>query len=90
MEQEDTLRRLITTFGTERLIAALPQREVKQALDLVTTRELAESLDVNYNTLRGRMKNGTIPFPDVRLIRRAYYTRRQAESIKREWRRSRK
>lgn len=76
---------LIKNFGTERILAALPQGEVVSLLDLVSMRELADAMKVNYNTLRSHMSDGTIPFPQVRLVRRAYYTRDQAEQIKQEW-----
>ena len=85
MNDRQTLEVLISHFGTQRLIAALPQRQVTKLLDLVSVRELADGMDLNYHTLRSHMNDGTIPFPTVRLVRRAYYTRDQADKIKEQW-----
>lgn len=82
--QHDHLcRKLCNDFGTERIIAALPQDEVKELLGLISIKELAEELAINYDTLRSRMDSKQIPYPEVRLRRRAYYTREQADEIKR-------
>jgi hypothetical protein len=79
------LERLIERFGVERLISALPQADVRDALDLVSMQELAVMLGLNYNTLRSRMKDGKIPFPQVRLVRRAFFTRDEADAIAKAW-----
>jgi len=87
MNDRQTLELLVSHFGIERLIAAFPQRHVTNLLDLVSIRELANELSLNYHTFRSHMNEGRIPFPTVRLVRRAYYTREQAENIKQEWKR---
>ncbi|MCH7686075.1 MAG: hypothetical protein IH899_05240 [Planctomycetes bacterium] len=85
MNDRQTLEVLVSHFGTERILAALPQRHVTKLLDLVSVRELADDLSLNYHTFRSHMNEGRIPFPTVRLVRRAYFTREQAETIKQEW-----
>jgi hypothetical protein len=85
MNDRQTLELLVSYFGTERILAALPQRHVTKLLDLVSVRELADDMNLNYHTLRSYMNDGAIPFPTVRLVRRAYFTREQAETIKQEW-----
>ena len=85
MNDRQTLELLVSHFGTERLIAAFPQRQVTKLLDMVSVRELADDMNLNYHTLRSHMNDGAIPFPQVRLVRRAYFTREQAETIKQEW-----
>ena len=87
MDDRQTLELLVSYFGTERLIAAFPQRHVTKLLDLVSVRELADDMNLNYHTLRSHMNDGAIPFPTERLVRRAYYTREQADNIKQEWKR---
>ena len=85
MDDKQTLEVLVSHYGTQRLIAALPQRHVMKLLDLVSVHELADDMNLNYHTLRSYMNDGAIPFPTVRLVRRAYFTREQAETIKQEW-----
>jgi hypothetical protein len=87
---EQILRRLILTFGVERLLAALPQDEVRRELDLVSIQEVADKLGLKYDTFRWHMSEGRIPFPSVRLLRRAYYSRQQAEAIVVEWKKRQK
>ena len=83
--EQRTCERLVSFFGVERILSFLPQHEVRQALDLVSVRELAESLAVNYDTFRSRMYVGRIAFPTFLVQRRAYFTREQAEEIKQNW-----
>ena len=85
VDNRETLDVLVDHFGVEKLIAALPQRPVAELLGLVSMRELADDMEVNYERLRYAMAMGRIPYPDVRLLRRAYYTREQVETIKQEW-----
>ena len=84
IDEKETLDLLVEHFGVERLIAALPQRPVAELLGLVSMREIADDMEVNYDTLRYAMGR-RIPYPEVRLLRRAYYTREQAEKIKQQW-----
>ena len=83
--EQQTCERLVSFFGVERIISFLPQHEVRQAFDLVSVRELAESVAVNYDTFRSRMYVGRIAFPKFLVQRRAYFTREQAEEIKQNW-----
>lgn len=82
---EQLLRRLIGQFGVERLIAGLPQDEVRKALELVSMQEIADMLDMKYNTLHWHMTEGHIPYPQIRLARRAYFTCREATAIVKDW-----
>lgn len=84
-ENKQLLGKLIGHFGVERLIAALPQDEVRLVLDLVSMQDVAKMLDMNYSTLHWHMTEGHIPYPQIRLVRRAYFTRQEAEGIVREW-----
>ena len=83
-----TIDRLISHFGVERILHALPQHEVCSALELVSVQELAEQLGLGYDSLRSQMQSGKIPFPDVRLVRRAFFTKDQAQTIIRNVRNS--
>ena len=85
LEHGQLLEVLVSHFGVERLVAELPQKEVAKLLDLVPVRDLAEELGVTYDSLRYAMSSDRIPFPTVRLVRRAYYTREQADEIKKKW-----
>ena len=85
LNDKQMIELLIENFGTERILAALPQRHVTKLLDLISVRELADDLSLNYHTFRSHMNEGRIPFPTVRLVRRAYFTREQAETIKQKW-----
>ena len=84
LKRED-LDRLVDHFGIEKMIAALPQKEVCKVLDLVSMKDLAEELDVRYDTFRHYMQAGTIPFPEVRLLRRAYFRKEEVEAIIKKW-----
>ena len=79
------LDRLVEHFGIEKMIAALPQKEVCEVLDLVSMEYLAEELDVRYDTLRHYMQAGAISFPEVRLLRRAYFRKEEVEAIIKKW-----
>ena len=61
LKRED-LDRLVDHFGIEKIIAALPQKEVCEVLDLVSMKNLTEKLDVRYDTLRHYMQAGVITF----------------------------
>ncbi len=76
--------RIVKHFGKERLVAALPQKEVCKVLGLVCLRHLTTELDVSYDLFRRYMEAGTIPFPEVRILRRCYYTTEEAEAIKQQ------
>lgn len=80
-KQQQICKKLCDTIGTEKMLAALPQHHVKESLGLVSIKEIADQLSVPYETLRSRMDAGQIPFPEMRLKRRAYFTREQAEEI---------
>lgn len=84
-EDLEILRRLVEEFGVGRLLAALPQAETRRALNLVSVHELAARLGLNYDTLRWHMSHSRIPFPSVRLLRRAYYSEEEADTIAAEW-----
>jgi hypothetical protein len=81
-KQHDICKQLCDTIGIETILAALPQRSVKDCLGLVSIKEVAEQVSVPYETLRSRMVAGQIPLPEMRLGRRSFYTREQAETIK--------
>lgn len=76
------LEQLVAHFGFETLIAHLPQQKVCEALKLVTPTELATSLGITYDELRWKLSTGEIPHPTFRLVRRSYYTQREAKQIK--------
>ncbi len=82
---EELLQKLVGHFGVQRLVAALPQKEVRKVLDLVSLQEMTAMLGTNYSTLHWYMDEGRIPYPQVRLVRRPYYTRNEAEAIVRAW-----
>ena len=82
--------RVVEHFGIERVIAALPQHEVCDVLELVCVKDLSKELGVNYDTFRSYMQEGTIPYPEVRLLRRTYYTNKEAEAIRNKLRNSKK
>ena len=82
--------RVVEHFGIERVIAALPQHEVCAVLELVCVKDLSKELGVNYDTFRSYMQDGTIPYPEVRLLRRTYFTKKEAEAIRTKLRCSKK
>ena len=65
MENPEMLRRIIGHFGAKRMIGALPQDELRHALDLVSVHELAAMLGIKYHTLQSHMNRGEIPFPNI-------------------------
>lgn len=82
MTETQILKQLVDHFGIESLIAMLPQREAAKALKLVTPHELAKDLNVTYDELRWQMTNGSIPFPSFSLVRRKFFTSKEANQIK--------
>lgn len=87
-KQHDICKQLCDTIGIDAILAALPQRIVKDSLRLVSIKEVAAQLNVPYETLRSRMVAGQIPFPEMRLKRRYYYTQREAKQIQSRWNRT--
>ena len=82
---ETTIRTAIAGLAIERLLAAVPQSDLLPALGLVPKRELAQMMGINYSTVRWHVGNGRIPRPTIRLNRRAYYTKEEAEAIAKAW-----
>jgi hypothetical protein len=82
---EATIEKLITNVGMDRLANALPQNQVRKALDLVSVHDLAQTLGLSYSAFRWHMGTGRIPAPQHRLVRRAYYTTHEAEAIAKAW-----
>ncbi|QDV56279.1 hypothetical protein Mal33_22610 [Rosistilla oblonga] len=79
--QHDICKQLCDALGIEAILEALPQHKIKDSLGLVSIKEVANQLNMPYETLRSRMVSGQIPFPEMRLGRRAYFTQDQAEKI---------
>ena len=80
------LDQIIAHFGLERIVAALPQKQVCDVLELVCVKDLSQELNVGYDKFRSYMASGTIPYPQVRLLRRAYFRKEVAESIRKKLR----
>lgn len=74
--------KVVKHFGMERIVAALPQREVCDVLGLVCLKNLTQELGMSYDVFRRYMESGSVPYPEVRLLRRAYYTQAEGEAIK--------
>ena len=79
------LDRLVDHFGIETIIATLPQKEVCEVLGLMCMKDLTQELGVRYGKLRHHMQAGTIPFPEVRLLRRAYFRKKEVEAIRKKF-----
>ncbi len=82
---ETTIRMAITTLGIERLLENVPQSDLLPALGLVSMRDLAQMMNLNYSTMRWHVGKHRIPRPTIRLNRRPYYTIAEAESIAEAW-----
>lgn len=78
------LEQIITHFGIEKVIAALPQKEVCTVLELVSLKQLTEELGIGYDSFRSYMHTGVIPYPEVRILRRAYFRKGEAEMIRKK------
>jgi hypothetical protein len=82
---EKTIRTAIAGLTIDRLLAAVPQSDLLPALGLVPKHELAQMMGINYSTMRWLVGKGRIPRPTIRLNRRAYYARDEAEAIVKAW-----
>lgn len=82
--KQNDLDRLVEHFGVERIIAALPQSDVCEILELVCLKDLTDELGMHYETIRTHMEKGVIPFPEVRILRRAYFRKEEADAIKKK------
>ncbi len=82
---ETTIRTAIAGLAIERLLAAVPQSDLLPALGLVSKRDLAQMIGMNYSTMRWHVATGRIPRPTIRLNRRPYYTKAEAEAIAKAW-----
>lgn len=82
---ETTIRKAITCLGIERLLENVPQSDLLPALGLVSMRDLAQMMNLNYSTMRHHVKCGRIPRPTIRLKRRPYYATAEAEAIAQAW-----
>ena len=85
LNQKD-FKRVVEHFGIERMIAALPQLEVCDVLELVCVKHLTQEVGVGYDTFRSYMQAGVIPFPEARILRRTYFRKDEAESIRKKLR----
>ena len=75
---EDTLLTLaIQKFGPK-VFSRLSQSQVCEALKLCDQKAMAARLGLTYEAFRWRVAKGTIPRPEIRLARRAYYSAEQA------------
>ena len=63
--------KVVDHFGVDRMVAALPQKEVCDVLGLVCLKELTHELGISYDLFRRHMESGSVPYPEVRLLRRA-------------------
>ncbi len=80
-QKKRLLNKLCEEIGVERLLAVLPQQEVKKALRLVSVGELASDLGMNYGSFHSKMVRAVFPYPEVPLRRRAYFSPEQAQAI---------
>jgi hypothetical protein len=85
---ETTIRTAIAGLAIERLLAAVPQSDLLPALGLVPKHELAQMMGINYSTMRWLVGKGRIPRPTIRLNRRPYYTKAEAETIVKAWKKN--
>lgn len=76
------LERVVCHFGIEKVISSLPQKAVCELLGLVCMKDLTHELGMPYGTYRSHMEAGKIPYPELRLHRRAYYRQEEAEAIR--------
>ena len=83
--EETTIRKAITSLGIERLLANVPQSDLLPVLGLVSKRELAQMMDLNYSTMRWHVGQGRIPRPTIKLNRRSYYSKAEAEAMAEAW-----
>ena len=82
MNDKMTLEKLLAHFGAERLLRALPQREVVEAFGWWSVSDLATEVGMTEGGFRRLMDSGEIPSPTHRLHRRMYYTSEEAEQIR--------
>jgi hypothetical protein len=83
--EETTIRKAITSLGIERLLANVPQSDLMPILGLVSMQGLAEMMDLNYSTMRWHVGQGRIPHPTIKLNRRSYYPKAEAEAMAEAW-----
>ena len=83
--EEQTIRTAITRLGIERLLANVPQSDLLPILGLVSMQGLSQMMDLNYNTMRWHVGQGRIPRPTIRLNRRSYYPKAEAEAMAEAW-----
>lgn len=83
---EKTITTALEDLAIERLVAALPQKDLLPALGLVSMKTLSQMLGIHGSTMRYHMAEGRIPRPTIRLKQRPYYTRVEAEAIADAWR----
>lgn len=80
--QYQICKELCENIGINAILGALPQQSVKDALKLITMKELAETVGIKYETLRSQVSSGKLPHPEMQLRRRAYYTQLQVKQIR--------
>lgn len=82
MNEQIMLERLLDHFGIEKLLRALPQREVVEAFGWRSVSDLATEVSMTEGGFRRLMDSGDVPSPTHRLHRRMYYTSEEAEKIR--------
>lgn len=73
---------IVKHFGIDRIVGALPQKEVCDVLGLVSLKDLTNDIGISYDLFRRHMESGSVPYPEARLLRRAYFTSDEANAIK--------
>lgn len=83
MTNNTLLTTAISVFGPK-LFSRLSQSEMCKALGLLDQKQMAQRLGMTYEAFRWQVAQAAIPKPEVKLAKRAYYSRQQAEDIVRE------
>ena len=83
--EEESIRRAITSLGIERLLANVPQSDLLPILGLVSMQGLSQMMDLNYSTVRWHVGRGRIARPTIKLNRRSYYPKAEAEAMAEAW-----
>jgi hypothetical protein len=85
---EKAIRNAIGDSTVEQLLANVRQSDLMSILGLVSMIGLAEMMDLNYSTMRWHVGRGRIPRPTIKLNRRSYYPKAEAEAMAEAWKKN--
>ena len=80
MTYKQLITQAVRIFGPK-VFSRISQSQVCKALGLLDQKQMAARLGITYEAFRWRVAKGQLPKPEIKLAKRAYYTKEQANAL---------